>query len=260
MRLGCGVLAAPPTHEMTRLTKFSRQALKSPPTLDSVIRLVGSAQFNEVMTAARYLKEYAIGIEIAEHLINFMEGSPALDTQNSEHRAALVKLWRSKLRFLDCADRWDDFVNAVADLGRRAELIVLTPPQSIHESTYQHCRRILSQQPLDRQHRAAYEELISRTEACQSRTYHRDGTWTANVPATPKHMVDDLFLNERLRVIQRKIAKREEGERTIHLHHKQTWQLTDEEYETRRQWLRAWRVYCRRCQEAIRRASAISSG
>jgi hypothetical protein len=90
---------------MTRLAQISPQTFKSPPTLDSVISLVGSVRYNEVMTAAQYLKEYAIGIEIVEHLINFMEGSPALNAQNPEHRAPLVKLWRSKLRFLDRADR-----------------------------------------------------------------------------------------------------------------------------------------------------------
>jgi len=137
---------------------------------------------------------------------------------------------------------------------------VSTGPQSIHESNYQYYRRMLTRQRLNRQQRTVYEELISKTEACQSRTYHHDGTWTANVPATLKHMLDDLFLKERLRIIEGKIAKRKEGKRTAHLHHKQTWQLTDEEYETRREWLRTWRVYCRKCQEGIRRASTNNRG
>jgi hypothetical protein len=247
---------------MTRLAGLLPKTLKSPPTLDSVINLVGSVQFNEVMSAARYLKEYAVGLEIAERLIGFMEASRALSNENPAHRAALVKLWRSKLRFLDSADKWDDYANAVLALERRVDLVTSTAPQSIHESDYRYYKRMLSQERLDRQRRAVYEELVSRTEACQSRTYHRDGTWTANIPATLKHMLDDLFLKDRLRIIQGKIAKRNEGKRITHLQHKQAWELTDEEYEGRREWLRTWRVYCRRCQESIRRVAGTrhSSG
>lgn len=241
---------------MTRLAQLLPESLRSPPTLDSAITLVESEKFNEVMTAARYLKEYSVGLEIAERLIAFMQGSQALNTQNPEHRAALVKLWRSKLRFLDSADKWDDYVNTVSDLEKRADLLVSTAPQSIHESDYLYYRRMLTQAHLDRQHREVYAELVSRTEACQSRTYHRDGTWTANVPARLKHMLDDLFLKERLRVVEGKIAKRNQGKRTTHLQQKQTWQLTDEEYEIRREWLKTWRAYCRKCQESIRRASS----
>jgi len=249
-------------NEMTRLARLLPETLKSPPTLDSVINLVGSVQFNEVMSAARYLKEYAVGLEIAERLIDFMEARPTFNTENPEHRAALVKLWRSKLRFLDRADRWDDYVNAVHALERRVDLVVSTAPQSIHESDYNYYKRMLSQQRLDRQLRAVYNELASRTEACQSRTHHRDGTWTANIPATLKHMLDDLSLKDRLRIIQGKIAKRNEGKRITNLQHKQAWELTDEEYERRREWLRTWREYCRRCQESIRRAAGTrhSSG
>ncbi len=243
-----------------RLAQISPKAFRSPPTLDSVISLVGSEKFNEVLAAARYLKEYAVGLEIADRLIGFMEASPVFNAENLEHRTALVKLWRSKLRFLDRADKWDDYVNAVADLERRAELVVSAGAQSIHESDYQHYKQLLVQPRLDRQHRALYEELVSRTEACQSRTYHRDGTWTANVPARLKHMLDDLFLKDRLRIIEGKIAKRNTGKRTTHLRHKQTWELTDEEYERRREWLRMWRAYCRRCQESIRRAARTRQG
>jgi len=238
-----------------KAAELEKRLCASPPTLDSVINLVGSVQFNEVMSAARYLKEYAVGLEIAESLIDFVEARPAFNTENPEHRAALVKLWRSKLRFLDRADRWDDYVNAVLVLERRVDLVVSTAPQSIHESDYNYHKRMLSQQRLDRQRCAVYEELVSRTEACQNRTYHRGGTWTANVPATLKHMLDDLFLKDRLRIIQARIAKRNEGKRITHLQHKQAWELTDEEYERRREWLRTWRVYCRRCQESIRRAA-----
>lgn len=239
-----------------RLAQISPKTFRSPPTLDSVISLVGSEKFNEVLAAARYVKEYAVGLEIVERLIDFMEASPVFNAENLEHRTALVKLWRSKLRFLDRADKWDDYVNAVADLERRAELVVSTGAQSIHESNYQHYKQMLMDPRFDRQRRGLYGELVSRTEACQSRTYHRDGTWTANVPARLKHMLDDLFLKERLRVIQGKIAKRNEGKPVTHLQHKQTWQLTDEEYETRREWLKTWRAYCRKCQESIRRASS----
>jgi hypothetical protein len=241
---------------MTRLAQLSSETFKSPPSLDSVIRLVGSIKFNEVMTAARYLKEYTVGLEIAERLIAFMESSQALNTQKPEHRAALVKLWRSELTFLDRADKWDDYVNTVADLEKRADLVVSTAPQSIHESNYEYYKRMLGQQHLHRQRRAVYAELVSRTEACQNRTYHRDGTWTANVQARFKHMLDDLFLKERLRVIQGKIAKRNEGKRVTHLHHKQTWELTNGEYQRRREWLRTWRAFCRNCQESVRRAAS----
>ena len=243
---------------MTCIARLLPEALKSPPTLDGVINLVGSVQFNEVMSAARYLKEYAAGLEIAERVIDFVEASPALNNENPEHRAALIKLWRSKLRLLDRADRWDDYVNVVLALERRVDLVAPTPPQSIHESDYNYYKRMLSQQSLDRQRRAVYNELASRTESCQDRTYHRDGTWTANVPATLKHMLDDLFLKDRLRIIQGKIAKRNEGKRITHLQHKQAWELTDEEYKRRQEWLRTWRAYRRRCKESIRRAAGTS--
>lgn len=240
---------------MTSLAQFLPETLKSPPTLDSVISLVGSEKFDQVLTAVAYLKEYAVGLEIAECLIDFIEGSVTLNMENPQHRETLVKLWRSKLRFLDRADRWDDYINAVHALKKRVDLVVSTAPQSIHDSDYNTYKRILSQKRLDRQLRAVYDELVSRTESSQSRTYHHDGTWTANVPATLKHMLDDLFLKDRLRVIQGKIAKRNEGKRIAHLQHKQTWELTDEEYERRREWLRTWRAFCRRCQESIRRAA-----
>ncbi|MHB8656087.1 MAG: hypothetical protein ACYDA9_19690 [Terriglobia bacterium] len=240
---------------MTSLAQFLPETLKSPPTLDSVISLVGSEKFNQVITAATYLKEYAVGLEIAECLIDFMEGSPALNPENLEHRTALVKLWRDKLRLLDGADKWDEYINAVRALERRAELVVPTAAHSIHESHYKYCKQMLTEQRLNRQLRAVYEEVVSRTEACESRIYHQDGTWTAEVPTSLKHMLDDLFLRDRLRVIQGKIAKRNQGKPVTHLHHKQSWDLTDEEYERRREWLRTWRAYCRRCQESIRRAA-----
>jgi hypothetical protein len=243
---------------MTPLTRFSRQILGSAPTVEDIIRLVGSDMFKEVMTAALYLKEYDVGIEIVQNLIALMEGSPALDTLNAEHRAALVRLWRSKLRFLDRADRWDEYVSTVVDLRKRADLVESSPPQSLHESNYRHYRLMLSQHRLNAQHRAVYEELAARAKACQDRTYHSDGTWTANVPATLRHMLDDLFLAERLRIIERKILRRREGKPTTHLHHKQAWQLTAKEYEMRREWLRTWRLYCRRCKDIIHRASASS--
>ena len=250
------------TNEMMRLAQISPNTFRPPPTLDGVIRLIRSAKFNEVIRAVTYLKEYEVGLEIVTQLITFMEASPVFNVENLEHQMALVKLWRSKLRFLDAADKWDDYVNAVAGLGTRDGLVVSTAPQSVHESDYKYYKRMLSRQRLDRQYRAVYEELVSRTEACQSRTYNRDDTWTANRPATLKHMLDDLFLKERLRIIQGKIAKRNEGKRITNLQHKQAWELTDEEYERRREWLRTWREYCRRCQESIRRAAGTrhSSG
>src|SRR5208283_599464 len=133
------------------LAQLLPETLKSPPTLDSVINLVRSVQFNEVMSAARYLKEYAVGLEIAERLIDFIEASPVLRSENPEHRTALAKLWRSKLRFLDSADRWDDYISIVLALERRVDLVASTAPQSIHESDYKYYKGMLSQQRLDRQ-------------------------------------------------------------------------------------------------------------
>jgi len=188
------VLFVGKTSNPTFLAQLLPETLKSPPTLNSVISLVGSEKFGEVITAARYLKEYAVGLEIAERLIHFMEASSALDLQIPEHRKALGKLWRSKLRFLDWADKWDEYVNSLSQLKERPIL------------------------------------------ACEC-------------------LISSAFVKDRLRIIEEKIARRNEGKRTTHLQHKQTWQLTDEEYERRREWLRTWRAYCRRCQESIRRAA-----
>jgi hypothetical protein len=232
----------------THLARRPPHLPKKVPTLDQVAKLLESDNFLELQAAVYRLKEYRLGLRIVTRLIEFAERHPLLDTTTPKHQRLLVHLWRSKLRFLDLADQWGNYLSTVQELRARPELQDSFGPTALDESAYRNYQRILGQSGVKRGLRFLLEDILTQARSAQEALSDPYGRRLIRIPRQTRHMLESPDLKDRILVVQRKVALRESGRRVDYLRHKQSWELTDEEYAARVEWLKMWREYCERCR------------
>jgi hypothetical protein len=228
------------------------------PNLEQVAELLDSDKYQELQMAVHRLKEHRLGLQIIARLIAYVERHPLLDLANPKHQRLLVRLWRSRLSFLDSADEWDAYLSTVEALRRRPELQESIGPTAIEEATYKNYQRILTQGSPDRGLRFFLEDLMTRAQHAEAAFSGPYGERVLRLPQQSRHMLESFDLRDRFLVVKRKVALRDSGRRVDYLRHKQSWDLTDAEYAERLEWLRVWKVYCERCRAATARAARVA--
>ena len=237
-----------------QLAKRYPQPPKKVPTLAQLSALLESRNFQELQTAVYRLKEYHLGLRIVTRLIEFAERHPLLDAANPTHQRLLVHLWRSKLSFLDDADAWDEYLSTVRTLRGRPELLESFGPTAIEESTYRNYKRILGSSGVGRGLRFVLEDILKQAQGAQEVLCDGYGRRLARIPRQTRHMLESPDLRDRILVVERKVTLRDSGKRVDYLKHKQSWDLTDDEYAARVEWLKMWRAYCEKCSSATSRS------
>lgn len=231
--------------------------LKLRPGLPRLLQLLNGHEFHELTTAVIYLKEFELGLDICSRLIGFIEKHSQLNASDPTQRKTLVALWRWTLFFLDRADKWDDYVKTAEAVGRREDLVETDCERWINESTYRHYKELLRRGGASRPLRAYQEEMVSEAERAEERRTLPDGSWAARIPPRTRHMLDNWAARDRLRIILKKISRKVAGKSVRHLRHRQVFEMTDEEYMRRQQWLRMWRLYCRNARQEPATKNAI---
>ena len=237
---------------MSQLIKVLPEPLKGRPTLERMLAFLKSSDFNHLTGNLHYLKEYELGLEIGYKLLRFVESHRDFNTQNPEHARVLVQLHSYKLDLLDKADKWEDYLRAVEELRKRPELQIGSQPTT--EEAYWKLKDLLNGN-YPKSYKAQVAEMVAELE---------QGEWASDsygrrfVTCAPKHLVDSWGVKERVRVVQRKLARKGQGKTVDHLRHKQVWQLTEEEYQNRIEWLKRWREYCQQVDELINKATGSS--
>ena len=231
---------------MGQIIKAFLEPPKARPTFQRILAFVKSSDFNYLTRHLDYLKEYELGLEVADKLLQFVETHGEFNIENPEHRKALIQLYGTKLDLLDKADKWGDYMKLVEVLRQRSELQIASQP--VTEEAYKKLKDLLKGD-YPKSYKAQVAEMVAEMERGE---WSFDSSGARVIKCGPKHLVETWGFKDRIRVIQKKLSRRGQGKTVDHLRHKQVWQLTEEEYQNRIEWLKRWREFCHRVDELMK--------
>lgn len=197
------------------------------PTVEKYRKIMALDYWSKSRRTIDYLREFELGLQGIEYLLRLTD---EFKTELGTDEAKLYRwrLWEFYLHLLDKMDRWEDYLATVEAMKQNPE-----------------GQEFLAQSPpvLTTQGRKAY----AASQDMRAFWYSLRNRFTAHDPTVEPLMTSAI--ENRVRLIKKKLARKQEGKSVKQYLHKRCDELTDEEYQRRAKVLKFWFEFPKKWEE-----------